>query len=355
VTSSSFTLRRAVIGVSIFLVGGAAALILSARLGASPPADALRDQAKSLFRPLPRVFETADNPLNPEKTALGKLLFYETRISVDGTVSCFKCHWLNLYGTDGLKASVGHHCATGTRNAPTVLNAAGEISEHWVGNRISVEDQATQSLLGAGSYGLPSYEEAEKKLLALPGYAALFKAAFPGEANPLTAVNFGRAVAAFERTLATPSQFDIYLADGEPSLEDAEKNGLSLFIQTGCASCHNGALVGGGAYRKFGLTEPYWKLTGSPAIDKGRFTVTQKEADLYVFKVPPLRNVAMTAPYFHDGSVARLEDAVRIMGRLQLGKTHKDTDVATIIRFLDVLTGTLPGEALTVPLIPAGH
>jgi cytochrome c peroxidase len=350
--SRSFLLRWPTAAALTVLISGLAAFALLARPGNGPEEDALLSQARAQFRALPQVFETADNPLSPEKVALGKLLFYDTRISADGTVSCFKCHWLNLYGTDGLKTSVGHNCAANSRNSPTVLNAAGEISEHWVGNRRSVEDQAAQALLGPGSYGLPSYAEAERRLRAIPGYEALFKAAFPGDSDPVSAANFGRAVGAFERTLTTPSRFDMFLAGGQGSLEPAEKNGLAVFLRTGCAACHNGPLVGGALYRKFGLTGDYWKFTSSAAIDKGRFTVTGKDADLYVFKVPPLRNVRMTAPYFHDGSVGRLEDAVRIMGKLQLGRTLSDADVEGIVKFLGLLTGTVPEGALLVPLTP---
>jgi cytochrome c peroxidase len=341
------------IGVRVaLLISALVSLVLLAGPGEQSDKEVLLQQARRHFQPLPQVFETKDNPLNPEKVALGKMLFYDTRISADGTVSCFRCHWLNLYGTDGLKTSVGHDCAANARNSPTVLNAAGEISEHWVGNRQTVEDQATQALLGKASYGLGSYEEAEKRLRAIPGYQAPFKAAFPGEDDPVTAVNFGRAVGAFERTLATPARFDIFLSAGESSLEAGEKKGLAVFLQAGCAGCHNGALVGGKMYKKFGLTEAYWTLTGSPDVDKGRFSVTANESDLYVFKVPPLRNVQMTAPYFHDGSVDTLEEAVKIMAKLQLGRTLIDSEVMAIVTFLDVLTGTLPEEAITVPLNP---
>jgi cytochrome c peroxidase len=329
------------------------ALLLAGGLQASAPGqESLVQQARRWFSPLPEVFVDAANPQTPEKVALGKMLFYDTRVSVDGTVSCFKCHWLNLYGTDGLKTAIGNRCRSNPRNSPTVLNAAGQISEHWLGNRKSVEDQAEQALLGAGSYGLSSYAEAETKILAIPGYEALFKAAFPGQAHPVTAANFGRAIGAYERTLATPSRFDIFLAKDNDALEPAEKQGLAAFIGAGCAACHNGAPVGGQMYRKFGIQSPYWGMTKSVEVDKGRFDVTHNEADLYVFKVPPLRNVRMTAPYFHDGSVARLDEAVRIMASVQLGRTLSDSQVAEILIFLDALTGTIPTRALVVPANP---
>ena len=315
--------------------------------------EALLEQARKHFSPLPRAFETPDNPLTPAKTGLGKVLFYETRISADGTISCFKCHWTNLYFTDGLKTSMGMKCRPTPRNAPTVLNAAGEISEHWIGNRKDVEDQARRALTTA--YGWASPAEAETAIRAIPEYTGLFKSAFPGEPDPVTAVNFGKAVGAFERTLATPNAFDGFLSGNVEELPGPGQAGLAAFMETGCAGCHNGATVGGRMYAKFGVTEDYWKLTGSPTHDQGRFAVTRDQADMYVFKVPPLRNVEMTAPYFHDGSVARLPDAVRIMARVQLGKTLDDARTGRLISFLHALTGPVPPEALAVPLAPASR
>jgi len=310
----------------------------------------LPKEAARHFSPLPKAFETPDNPLTPAKIALGKLLFYETRISSDGTISCFKCHWTNLYFTDGLKTSIGEKCQAAPRNAPTVLNAAGEISEHWVGNRVNVEDQARLALTTA--FGWASPEQAEKAILAIPEYAELFRSAFPGESGPVTAGNFGKVVGAFERTLATPGPFDEFLKGNLEALSDAQQAGLKSFMETGCSGCHNGGPVGGQMYAKFGVTEPYWELTGSKPVDEGRFAVTHDGPDMYVFKVPPLRNVRMTAPYFHDGSAARLEEAVRVMGKLQLGVTLTDAHIGRIIGFLDALTGTIPREALVVPLAP---
>ncbi len=328
-------------------------LIVSLSNAGSSQTDLL-DQAKQHFSPLPLVFETPDNPLTPAKVALGKLLFYDPRVSADGSSSCFKCHWTNLYFTDGLKTSIGGNCRPGPRNSPTVLNAAGEISQHWVGNRSSVEDQAKHALAVPGSYGHASYAEAEKRIREL-GYTRLFQDAFPGGQDPVTADHFAQAVGAFERTLSTPSRFDEYLNGNTKALTAAEAEGLKAFMQIGCAGCHNGAPVGGRMYQKFGVKQAYWELTKSEKPDEGRFTVTQNPSDRYVFKVPPLRNVQMTAPYFHDGSVARLEDAVAIMARLQLGKTLSDAQAASIIDFLDVLTAAPYADALVVPLIPSGR
>ncbi len=321
---------------------------------ARPDAGLVR-QAGDLFGTLPEVMVSPDNPVTPAKVALGKTLFYESRISIDGTVSCARCHPLSLYAVDGLTKSVGNRCRTSDRNAPTVFNAAAQISAHWVGNRMSVEDQARQALVGGPSFGMASYEAAEARLRAIPGYEALFQKAFPGQPEPVTAANFALAVGAFERTLVTPAPFDAFLGGNGPALDDLQKAGLKDFIETGCANCHNGAYFGGRSYQKFGVIEPYWKRTLSPDIDRGRYLVTKSEADDYVFKVPGLRNVQMTSPYFHDGSVGRLSDAVWIMGQVQLGADLAEARVKGIVAFLHALTGKVAAGALEVPILPAAE
>jgi cytochrome c peroxidase len=313
----------------------------------------LVSEAQKYFQALPGKMISGDNPITPEKTKLGKMLFYDTRFSIDRTTGCFKCHWMNLYGTDGLRKSIGNNYRLNPRNAPTVLNSALQISQHWIGNRKSVEDQAQQALLGHGSFGLESYEQAEAKLNAIPGYPELFQTAFPNDSVSVTARNFGLAIGAWERTLVTPSRFD-QLLEGHPNaLTEKEQRGLKTFMDTGCKDCHNGVLVGGGMYEKFGITEPYWNLTGSAEIDSGRYLVTHDSADLFVFKVPPLRNVGMTSPYFMDGSVASLHRVVPIMAKLQLGKEVTADQVDDIVAFLNSLTGRISTEAREVPLSPA--
>jgi cytochrome c peroxidase len=314
--------------------------------------DELHKQAVANFSPLPDSIPTADNPITPQKVALGKMLFYDTRISVDRTVSCFKCHWINLYGTDGLRKAIGNHYKLNPRNSPTVFNTAGQISEHWIGNRTSVEDQAKKALLGAGSYGLASYDDAEKNLKAIPGYESLFYGAFPQDADPVSVDNFASAIGAFERTLVTPSPFDAYLKGDTSALSPDAKAGLQMFMDIGCVSCHGGTYVGGEQYQKFGLSGSYWKLTGSESIDSGRYVVTHEESDLYKFKVPMLRNVEMTAPYFHDGSVDSLVAAIRIMGALQLDTTLDSNQTAALAAFLKSLTGKVPVTAREVPVLP---
>jgi cytochrome c peroxidase len=293
------------------------------------------------------------NPVTLEKAELGRILFYETRISVDGTVSCARCHPIGLYGADGLRKAIGNNCKVNPRNTPTIFNAAGQISAHWIGNRIDVEDQARQSVIGPPSFGMPSYETVERRLGEIRGYMDLFKKAFPKDNDPITVDNFSKAVGAFERTLVTPSRFDAFVKGDQTALTATQKRGLRTFMEMGCIMCHSGTYVGGQSYQKFGLLESYSQVTRSKDVDEGRYVVTKNESDKYVFKVPMLRNVEVTSPYFHDGSVDRLHDAVRVMGKIQLGRDLTRTQIEDIVSFLRSLTGSIPEDALRIPLLPS--
>jgi cytochrome c peroxidase len=316
---------------------------------------ALLKAAQQVTGPLPVIMASEQNPITPEKALLGKMLFYETRISADGTVSCARCHPFSLFAADGLAKSTGHDCQLNQRNTPTILNTAGQISAHWTGNRLGVEDQAKQSVVGPPSFGMPSYTAVENKLKEIKGYAPFFQKAFPGEKDPISVDNFAKAVGAFERTLVTPSPFDAFLKGNTSSLTPQQKAGLNTFLETGCINCHSGEYLGGRSYRKFGVFEPYWQYTKSKIIDEGRYTVTKSESDMYVFKVPILRNVEMTSPYFHDGSVGERHNAVGIMGKVQLGKNLSDPEIENVVLFLRSLTGKISGEALTVPILPGSE
>lgn len=313
----------------------------------------LLKEAQGFFQPLPKDMGKPEFPTAPERVDLGRKLFFDPRISVDGTASCARCHQPALYGTDGLPKSHGNHDKLNPRNAPTILNAALQFKEHWHGDRENVEDQAEQALIGPASFGNPDYATAMAKIDDIPGYLEMFRKAFPGEENPVTQDNWGKAIGAYERTLVTPSRFDKYLAGDAQALSPAERTGLRKFIDTGCIACHNGPGVGGGMFQKFGVVEDYWKETGSKEVDKGRFDATHKPDDMYVFKVPSLRNVAMTPPYFHDGSVRSLPETVRIMAKVQLGKTLSDQDANEIVTFLKSLTGELPRDFADAPVLPA--
>ncbi|HZE75596.1 MAG TPA: cytochrome c peroxidase [Gemmatimonadales bacterium] len=307
-------------------------------------------QARALFKPLPASMATAAAPTSRERVTLGRALFFDPRVSLDGTVSCSRCHQPALYGTDGLALPIGVQSRVNPRNAPTVLNAALQFVEHWRGDRTSVEDQATRALIGPPSFGLPDYATAVARLKTL-GYESQFRSAFPGDSQPVTAENWGKAIGAYERTLVTPSPFDAFLAGDPAALDPPAKAGLQKFIGFGCTSCHNGVGVGGGLYQKFGLVKPYWTATGSAHVDQGRADVTHNSADQYVFKVPSLRNVAMTPPYFHDGSVATLSAAVHVMGEVQLGRQLAAADVDDLAAFLRSLTGPLPDQFVQAPVL----
>jgi cytochrome c peroxidase len=337
---------------------GAIALAVSMSLGlafATQAAedDALLRDARRVFAPLPKDIATAARPITPALVELGRALFFDPRMSVDGTVSCARCHQPALYGGDALAKSHGHHDRLNTRNAPTVLNTALQIKQHWTGNREDVEDQATKALLGAASYGNPNFDVPMTRLKAIAGYQPLFRAAFPGDSNAITPENWGRAIGAYERTLVSRSRFDEFLDGKREALSASERAGLRAFIDTGCVACHNGAGVGGGEFKKFGVVEDYWKATGSQEIDEGRALDTKKPEDKFFFKVPILRNIAMTGPYFHDGSVSSLEAAVRTMARVQLGAGPSDKEVQDIVAFLGSLTGPLPENFATAPVLPA--
>ncbi len=335
------------------------ALILAISILVPPSSGAndsqLQAEAQQIFQPLPKDMGTAEFTITADRSELGRTLFFDPRASVDGTTSCVRCHQPSLYGTDGLSKPHGARDKVNPRNAPTVLNAALQFAAHWRGDRKNVEDQATQALIGPPSFGNPDYLSTMKRIKAIPGYSDLFQKAFPGEEDAVTPQNWGKAIGSYERTLVTPSRFDQYLAGDAQALSSAEQRGLRTFIETGCVSCHNGAGVGGGMFQKFGVVEDYWKETGSSEIDKGRFDVTHNEDDLYVFKVPSLRNVAMTPPYFHDGSTKTLPEAVHIMGKVQLGKDLSEQEIADVVSFLGSLTGALPDEFRKAPvLLPGG-
>jgi cytochrome c peroxidase len=299
------------------------------------------------FAPLPAVIEVASNPRTPEKVALGKMLYYDTRFSSDGAVSCYVCHPLHDYGTSHRAKGVGHDHLQGGRNEPTVFNAAGHLAQFWDGRAPDVEAQALGPVLNPVEMGMKDGAAVVEVIRAIPAYPGLFRQAFPGEKEPVTFENFGRAIAAFERGLTTPSRWDQYL-DGEATAITArEKDGLRMFVSVGCAACHTGTYVGGSMYQKAGAVQPW-----PDQHDAGRFQVTSQPADRMIFKVPSLRNVEQTWPYFHDGSVARLDDAIRMMGRYQLGKELTDTQVTLIRGWLHALTGEIDRPYIDEPVLP---
>ncbi len=289
-----------------------------------------------MFAPLPKVAESRTHPVTPEKVALGKKLFFEKLLSKQGDLSCNSCHDLAKYGMDGTAVSSGHLGRQGLRNAPTVYNAALHLAQFWDGRAKDVEDQALGPFLEPGEMAMRGQEQAITLLRESKEYPLLFQQAFPEDKDPVSFVNIGLAIGAFERTLLTPSRFDQFLSGNESALTEGEKNGLAAFVTVGCTNCHRGVAVGGGMFQKVGVVKPYLNQ------DVGRYAVTKKEADFQVFKVPSLRNVEKTAPYFHDGSIASLSEAVTLMGRHQLGLELTAEQVESVVTFLKSLTGELP-------------
>lgn len=284
------------------------------------------------FAPLPVNADSAANRITPQKVALGKKLFLDKRLSKANDISCNSCHSLDTFGVDNKPTSDGHKGQKGNRNSPTVYNAALHASQFWDGRAATVEDQALGPILNPLEMAMESEKAVVDRLKADKEMVRDFAAAFPQEKDPVTYKNVGRAIGAFERTLLTPSRFDAYLKGDDNSLTQAEKDGGKLFVQTGCTACHNGVAVGGQMFQKLGLVKPY------DTKDLGRYEVTKAEADKFLFKVPSLRNVQKTGPYFHDGSVVTVEDAVSRMAEYQLGRNLSQHDVESIVTFLKSLT-----------------
>jgi len=275
------------------------------------------------------------------KIDLGKKLYFDNRLSKDNTQSCNTCHNLSTYGVDNKSFSEGNDGGLGGRNSPTTLNASLHIAQFWDGREPTVEAQAGGPILNPVEMAMHSEKDVMERLKQIDDYSILFKKAFPNEKEVYTYDNLKKAIGAFERQLLTPSKFDDYLAGNKSALSDDEKEGLNTFIEVGCVACHSGALLGGTTFMKFGTFGDYWDLTKSDKIDNGKFDLTQKESDKYVFKVPSLRNIEKTYPYFHDGSVNSLEDAVSIMAKLQLNKDLTEKEIKNIVIFLNTLTGEL--------------
>lgn len=281
---------------------------------------------------------------NPALVELGKKLFFDPRLSKSGFISCNSCHNLSMGGSDNLKSSIGHNWQKGPINAPTVLNSSLNVAQFWDGRAKDLQAQAGGPIANPGEMAF-SHGLAVTMLQTIPGYVAEFKKVF-GE-DKVTIEEVTKAIAAFEETLVTPnSRFDRWLKGDKTALTDRELAGYRLFKDSGCVACHNGPAVGGNSFQKMGVVEPY--KASSPA--EGRVAVTGKDADRFNFKVPTLRNVEMTYPYFHDGAANTLPEAVDTMGRIQLGKKFTPDENARIVSFLKTLTGDQPQFAL--PILP---
>ncbi|WP_119977653.1 cytochrome-c peroxidase [Shewanella algidipiscicola] len=284
---------------------------------------------------------------NPDKVELGKMLFFEPRLSMSGFISCNSCHNLSTGGVDALPTSIGHHWQEGPINSPTVLNADYMLAQFWDGRAADLKAQAAGPIANPKEMAY-THELAVDTIASMPAYVARFNHVYASDE-----VNIDRitdAIAAFEKTLVTPnSPFDLYLTGDADAIDAEAKAGYQLFKDKGCVSCHNGPAVGGTMYMKMGLVKPFH--TDNPA--QGRKDVTGNEADKYVFKVPTLRNIELTYPYFHDGSVWTLEEAVDTMADIQLGQKLSDAEINQMVAFLKTLTGEQP--QIVLPILPPSN
>ncbi len=360
--SSQFVLVRAEAGETVMksprviALAAAASIIATIAFAQDQTAkptlddDALHADAINYFQALPTVQPApANNAITREKYELGKMLFFEPRLSSSHLLSCNTCHNLGMGGVDGLETSVGHGWQKGPRNAPTVFNSFFNIAQFWDGRAEDLKAQAGGPIQAAVEMNATP-ERVLATLKSMPEYVEAFQTAFPGQQDAVTFENVTRAIEVFEATLITPGgRFDQYLEGNRQAMTDHEKQGMRLFIDKGCVSCHNGVNVGGADYFPFGVVErPGADIL--PESDKGRFAVTATADDEYVFRSPTLRNIALTAPYFHTGKVWDLSQAVEIMGSAQLGEDLNEQDVTAIVAFLGTLTGEQP--QIPYPMLP---
>lgn len=334
----------------VFCLVLAVGVLHASHVLAEETGDKLMQRAQSQFEAIPpKVTSIKGIKLTPERVKLGKWLYFDPRLSRSWLISCNTCHNLALGGVDLQETSIGHGWAKGPRNAPTVLNAVFNIAQFWDGRADDLHAQAKGPIQASVEMN-NTPERVVKTLKSIPQYVKLFKKAFPGEAEPVSFDSAAEAIEAFEATLLTPgSSFDQFLKGDARALNEEEKKGLKLFMDKGCSTCHHGINVGGAGYRPFGvMKKPSSEIL--PREDKGRFAVTESASDEYVFKVPSLRNIDLTPPYFHSGQVWDLKEAVAIMGSAQLGIDLTDDDIAAIVAFLKTLTGEQP--RVEYPILP---
>lgn len=315
--------------------------------------------SKTLFEPLPEKFPgTKDNPITPAKVELGKQLYFDPILSRDGTVSCNSCHNVMGNGTDNRRFSQGVAGKLGGRNSPTVWNAVFHSVQFWDGRAPTLVDQAKGPLLNPIEMAMPSPQAVVDRVNAIPGYREAFRKVF-GEKDPVTFDNIAQAIAAYETTLITPnSPFDRYLKGDEKALTPQQVRGMNTFAQVGCVTCHSGLNFSGpsrptgeGNFMRFPINPQAPQVKQYDLMkDPGRFEFTRQEADRFLWRVPTLRNVELTAPYFHNGSVDSLEDAVQVMTHTQLAGPLSDQQVRDLVAFLSSLTGQFPQQ--TMPRLP---
>lgn len=328
------------------VAAAAACTVAVAALAALSPDTALRAQARTLFQPISVPPMPPKGSAREAQVLLGRMLFHDPRLSKSGVISCNTCHNMATYGVDALPTSLGHGFVAGPRNAPTVLNAALHTRQFWDGRARDVEEQALGPILNPKEMAMPASDAVIERVASIPEYVRMFRKAFPNQANPVSYRNVGVAIGAFERMLLTPSRFDQFLRGDNKALTAREKAGLKKFLDIGCAACHAGPAMGGMVFRRFRVP------SDGKDMDLGRFEVTKDPNDRYAFKAYSLRNVARTYPYFHDGSVWDLGEAVRLMAKVQHNKDLSPQAIGEIVAFLNALTGDIPKVGLELPVLP---
>jgi cytochrome c peroxidase len=332
---------------AVAVSGAAAVTALPWALPALRRSGEIDTERLASFNPLPqRSLDEGTNPVVDERIRLGRKLFYDARLSKSGGLSCNTCHPLDRYGADGKKTSMGVGDHQLTRNTPSVYNSAAYSTLMWDGRHETLVAQAGGVLTSPQEMGMTEAQVVHV-LKTIPAYGESFAKAFPGEQEAVNFHNVLEAIAAFESTLFTRGRWDGFLEGDKTTLTDEEKHGFNLFIDVGCVSCHFGPNIGAMMFQKLGLVKAW-----PDSRDRGRYEVTKRDLDWMVFRVPSLRNVAMTGPYFHDGSISSLDEAVRIMSRHQIGKELTNAEVKAIVSWLRCLTGDLP-QALIAPEPPA--
>jgi cytochrome c peroxidase len=321
-------------------------ILLPASLLAKGSTAELRETANTL---LGAVSATPEGEIGMPLTGLGRALFWDMRLSSNSEVACASCHYREGWSSDTRAKSTDARGRQTGRQSQPVFHAMETSGLRWLADRPTGAAQAEGSITGSMGFArsadiLP--------VLRQYGYEPLFRAAFPHQSDPITPTNYGLALQAYQATLRTPAPFDRWLAGEESAMDERQVRGLRRFVEVGCAGCHNGPLLGGRTLQRFGIVEEYWRQTGSVVVDAGLASVTRKEEDRFVFRVPMLRNVARTGPYFHDGSVAELRQATRIMGRVQLGQEIDETALDELVAFLEALTGEIPAHFAPPPGVP---
>ena len=315
----------------------------------------LLDRIKPIMAALPKEAPNPDNPTSEAKVELGRMLYFEKRLSKNQDISCATCHDLANWGIDVRErdgkrtaTSPGHRDQLGERNTPTVYNAALHFVQFWDGRAKDVEEQAKGPVLNPVEMAMPDEASVLAVLRSIPAYEEKFAAAFPGDDPPITYDNMGQAIGAFERTLLVPARFDDFIGGNLDALKGNELRGLQLFLDVGCTQCHSGALLGGTQFQKLGTVKPWPDLH-----DVGRAKITASDADKFVFKVPSLRNVTKTPPYLHNGGEPELGNVVRLMAEHQTARGKlQDDEVEAILAFLGTLAGEIPKDRIAPPTLP---